>query len=314
MITTNQTVHDDEIDLLELLRVLFNHKFSILLFTLVFGAGAFVIAITTPNTYQADVLVSSSQQGGGMGSSLASQYGGLAAIAGIDLGSGDTGLESALALLKSRKFIISFINEENLKPVLFPGVWDPQAKVWLTLPPSPSMISRIKNALVNYADDEILDVDPKPSDLTAYKKFSGIMMVSRDKTSSLVTIKVDSEDPVMAANWANKIVVRLNAYLKNEAISQSDQNIRYLEQEIVDTPLVEFKTALYELIEAEAKSKMFANVQKEYALKVIDPAIIPDQPIKPKRSLILILGVLLGFMVGCAQGLVRGWLNRKVAS
>lgn len=309
MITTNQTVNDDEIDLLELLRVLFNHKFSILLFTLVFGVGAFVIAITTPNTYQADILVSSSQ-GGGVGSSLASQYGGLAAIAGIDLGSGDTGLESALALLKSRKFIISFINEENLKPVLFPDAWDPEAKVWLTLPPS--MISRIKNALVNDADDEILD--PKPSDLSAYAKFSAIMMVSQDKTSSLVTIKVDSEDPVVAANWANKIVVRLNAYLKNEAISQSDQNIRYLEQEIVDTPLVEFKTALYELIETEAKSKMFANVQKEYALKVIDPAVIPERPIKPKRSLILILGVLLGFMVGCAQGLVRGWVNRKVVN
>jgi uncharacterized protein involved in exopolysaccharide biosynthesis len=245
-----------------------------------------------------------------VGSSLASQYGGLAAIAGIDLGSGDTGLESALALLKSRKFIISFINEENLKPVLFPDAWDPEAKVWLTLPPS--MISRIKNALVNDADDEILD--PKPSDLSAYAEFSAIMMVSQDKTSSLVTIKVDSEDPVVAANWANKIVVRLNAYLKNEAISQSDQNIRYLEQEIVDTPLVEFKTALYELVEAEAKSKMVANVQKEYALKVIDPAVIPERPIKPKRSLILILGVLLGFMVGCAQGLIRGWMNRKVAS
>ena len=309
MITTNQTVNDDEIDLLELLRVLFNHKFSILLFTLVFGVGAFVIAITTPNTYQADILVSSSE-GGGVGSSLASQYGGLAAIAGIDLGSGDTGLESALALLKSRKFIISFINEENLKPVLFPDAWDPEAKVWLTLPPS--MISRIKNALVNDADDEILD--PKPSDLSAYAEFSAIMMVSQDKTSSLVTIKVDSEDPVVAANWANKIVVRLNAYLKNEAISQSDQNIRYLEQEIVDTPLVEFKTALYELVEAEAKSKMVANVQKEYALKVIDPAVIPERPIKPKRSLILILGVLLGFMVGCAQGLVRGWVNRKVVN
>ena len=308
MITTNQTVYDDEIDLLELLRVLFNYKLSILLCTLVFGVGAFVIAIITPNTYQADVLVSSSQ-GGGMGSALVSQYGGLAAMAGIDLGSGDAGLESALALLKSRKFIISFINEEGLKPVLFPDKWDEETKVWFT--PAPGMRSRIKSALVGSANDEVLD--PKPSDLGAYGAFSKIMTVSEDKKSGLVTIKVDSENPVMAANWANKIVVRLNAYLKDEAISQSDQNIRYLEQEIVDTPLVEFKTALYELVETEAKSKMFANVQKEYALKVIDPAVVPEGPIKPKRYLILILGVLLGFIVGCAQGLVRGWMNRKVA-
>ena len=298
--TENQALDSDEIDLLALLRSLLRHKLSIFMLTLLFGVGALVVALVTPNTYQAEVLISSSQNksGGGL-SALASQYGSMAALAGIDLGSGDTGMESAMALLQSRKFIISMIEEENLKPVLFSNSWDSEAKAWLI--PAPSTVSRIKNIFAT----EAKSVDPIPSDLAAFKAFDDLFSVSKDKLSGLVTIKMQSEDPQWATYIANKIIIRLNEYLRNEAILQSDSNIRYLEQEIADTPLVEFKTALYELVESESRNKMFANVNKEYAFKVIDPALVPEQAVKPKRKLILVLGVMLGFMLGCAQALIR---------
>ena len=300
IVTENQALDSDEIDLLALLRSLLRHKLSIFMLTLLFGVGALVVALTTPNTYQAEVLISSSQNksGGGL-SALASQYGSMAALAGIDLGSGDTGMESAMALLQSRKFIISMIEEENLKPALFPKSWDSEAKAWLI--PAPSTVSRIKNIFAT----EAKSVDPIPSDLAAFKAFDDLFSVSKDKLSGLVTIKMQSEDPQWATYIANKIIIRLNEYLRNEAILQSDSNIRYLEQEIADTPLVEFKTALYELVESESRNKMFANVNKEYAFKVIDPALVPEQAVKPKRALILVLGVMLGFMLGCAQALIR---------
>lgn len=298
--TENQALDSDEIDLLALLRSLLRHKLSIFMLTLLFGVGALVVALVTPNTYQAEVLISSSQNksGGGL-SALASQYGSMAALAGIDLGSGDTGMESAMALLQSRKFIISMIEEENLKPVLFSNSWDSEAKAWLM--PAPNTLSRIKNMFAT----EVESVDPIPSDLSAFKAFDALLSVSKDKLSGLVTIKMESEDPQWAAYIANKIIIRLNEYLRNEAILQSDSNIRYLEQEIADTPLVEFKTVLYELVESESRNKMFANVNKEFAFKVIDPALVPEQAVKPKRKLILVLGVMLGFMLGCAQALIR---------
>ena len=306
IVTENQALDSDEIDLLALLRSLLRHKLSIFMLTLLFGVGALVVALTTPNTYQAEVLISSSQNksGGGL-SALASQYGSMAALAGIDLGSGDTGMESAMALLQSRKFIISMIEEENLKPVLFSNSWDSEAKVWLI--PAPSTVSRIKNIFAT----EAKSVDPIPSDLAAFKAFDDLFSVSKDKLSGLVTIKMQSEDPQWATYIANKIIIRLNEYLRNEAILQSDSNIRYLEQEIADTPLVEFKTALYELVESESRNKMFANVNKEYAFKVIDPALVPEQAVKPKRALILVLGVMLGFMLGCAQALIRAAIIKQ---
>ena len=304
-----QDINSDEIDLLELLRQLLRFKFSILILTLLCGIGALAVALTTPNTYQADVLISSSQKSSGGGlSALASQYGGVAALAGINLGSGNNEMDSAISLLQSRKFIISMIEEENLKPVLFPKSWNSEENVWLIH--APSTFSRIKNSFAT----EVKPIDPIPSDLAAFKVFDSLLSVSTDKLSGLVTVRMESEDPQWAAETANKIIIRLNEYLRNQAILQSDKNIRYLEQEIANTPLVEFKSALYDLVETESRNKMFSNVNQEYAFKVIDPALIPEQAVKPKRALILIMGVMLGFILGCAQALVRSVIFKKSQS
>jgi len=304
-----QDINSDEIDLLELLRQLLRFKFSILILTLLCGIGALAVALTTPNTYQAYVLISSSQKSSGGGlSALASQYGGVAALAGINLGSGNNEMDSAISLLQSRKFIISMIEEENLKPVLFPKSWNSEENAWLIH--TPSTFSRIKNSFAT----EVKPIDPIPSDLAAFKVFDSLLSVSTDKLSGLVTVRMESEDPQWAAETANKIIIRLNEYLRNQAILQSDKNIRYLEQEIANTPLVEFKSALYDLVETESRNKMFSNVNQEYAFKVIDPALIPEQAVKPKRALILIMGVMLGFILGCAQALVRSVIFKKSQS
>ena len=216
-------------------------------------------------------------------------------------------MESTLALLKSRKFIISIINSENLKPVLFPDSWDKLNQQWLK--PEIGIRDRILNFVFSGAKDP--KTNYTPSDLQAYSKLNSLLSVNKDKVTNLVTIKVQSEDPNMAADLANKLVVRLNEYLRNEAITQSKNSIRYLEQEIAETPLVEFRTALYTLIEAEARTIMLANVNQEYAFKVIDPALIPEQAIKPKRVLIVALAMILGFMFACLTVVLRYWLSDK---
>jgi len=307
-VINDQTLATDEIDLLELLRIFWRYKLSVILITILFMLGGIVVALVTPKTYQADVLISSTQsEGQDKLSSLASQYGGLAAMAGINLGSSDNGLESSLALLESRKFIISIINSENLKPALFPDTWDKLNQQWLK--PKIGIIERLTNRVLSEISND--DTDPTPSDLKAYEVMKGLLSVQKDKQTNLVTIKVQSEDPNMAADLANKLVVRLNEYLRNEAITQSKNSIRYLEQEIAETPLVEFRTALYTLIEAEARTIMLANVNQEYAFKVIDPALIPEQAIKPKRVLIVILAMILGFMFACLMVVLRYWLGDK---
>ncbi len=55
---------------------------------------------------------------------------------------------------------------------------------------------------------------------------------------------------------------------------------------------------------------MVASTREEYAFKVIDPAIPPEKKIKPKRSLIVILGFILGAMVIPMAGIFTAFFRR----
>ncbi|SCZ57935.1 polysaccharide biosynthesis tyrosine autokinase [Thiohalomonas denitrificans] len=46
--------------------------------------------------------------------------------------------------------------------------------------------------------------------------------------------------------------------------------------------------------------------------RIIDPAYLPPEPVKPKKSLVLVLGLLLGIMAGVAAALLRRVLNKGV--
>lgn len=80
-------VQDDEIDLRELFAVIWRGKWIILAVTALFAVGAVVFAIKQPNIYKSEALLApaSEEQGGGL-SALASQFGGLASLAGVNLG------------------------------------------------------------------------------------------------------------------------------------------------------------------------------------------------------------------------------------
>ena len=55
---------------------------------------------------------------------------------------------------------------------------------------------------------------------------------------------------------------------------------------------------LYNLLESEKQKAMLANVNEDFALEVIDPAVSPKIPEKPKRQLIIALGGVSGVFLG----------------
>ena len=272
-----QEYAEDEIDLLELWRTLLKHKRLILRAS--FGAAvlAAVISLLMPNIYRAEVLLapvsSGDAKGGGLASALGG-LGGLASMAGISLGGGGS-TEENLAVLQSREFLWKFVQDKKLMPVLFEDAWDEQTKNWT-------------------------ETDPKkqPGQLDAHRLFvNGLLSVNRDKKTDLVTVAIEWKDAALAADLANALVGQLNQYLAQQAIARSENNLKYLNEELMRTQVEEMRKTLFDLIASEQKNAMLANTQKAFAFKVLDPAVEPDKKIKPKRSLIVILAAFVaGFM------------------
>ena len=267
---------EDEINLLDYWRVLMAYKWLIVGISFLTTAIAVVMAISATEIYRAEVTIApADEQSGGGVSGLAGQFGGLAALAGVNLGGGGGKSEESLAILSSRQFTVEFINENKLMPILFEGAWDKEAKKWL-----------VEN------DEDI------PSAWDAYKVFDAIREVTNDAKTGMTMIAIEWKDPVLAAEWANSLLIKLNEHRKMAAIAESNKSIQYLTNELQQTSVVEMRQALFQLIEAQSKNKMMANVRDEFAFKVIDPAVVPEERIKPKKKLMVILGGMVGLMLG----------------
>ncbi len=178
-------------------------------------------------------------------------------------------------------------------PVLFVEQWDAEKKQWLER-----------------------ETEKQPSLWDAYRLFiaGGLLTVSTDKDSGLVTLAIEWTDADLAASWANTLVERVNKYLRQQAMAQSQRTLKYLNDELMRTQIEDQRKALFQLISQEQQKSMLANTQKQFAFQIIDKAVAPDKKSKPKRAIIVILtGFIVGFFAVIFVFIQEGIKQRNLA-
>jgi len=257
---------------------------------------ALIVVLLLPNVYRAEALLAPNREEGASGlASVASQYGGLAALAGIDLGSGeDDKTILGLHILRSRKFISEFIeNHDLLVPVMASKGWDIGSGELI-----------IDSDLFDVdAQQWVRDVRPpkqsKPSLQEAYEEFrKNNLYLSQDKTTGYVTIAVEHHSPTVAKQWVDWLVQNINSTVMSKDVNEAQQAIDYLNSQIALTPFADLKTVFFSLIEEQTKTMMLAKVSDEYLFKTVDPAIVPEKKAKPMRALILSGSAFVSAIVG----------------
>jgi LPS O-antigen subunit length determinant protein (WzzB/FepE family) len=238
--------------------------------------------------YRAYAVIAPVEANGGMGSSLRNQLGGLAALAGVDIGNSASRKEESFAKLASDGFARDFITTDNLIPLLFRERWDPNTKTWRAGDKAPT----IGDAVTRFTRD--------------------VRTVSEDRKNGLVTVTVEFGSPDIAANWANRMVELVNERLRVEATENAQRSIEYLNHELDKTNVVELRQAIFRLIENQVNNAMLANVQREYAFRFIDRAVAPEKRFSPRRTILTAIGVLVGAMFGVAVVLMRrAWVRER---
>jgi len=124
-------------------------------------------------------------------------------------------------------------------------------------------------------------------------------------------LAIEWEDPELAAGWANELVRRVNTLLRNRAAEQSENAVRYLQEQLKVTSVVELQQVLHRLIESEMKEIILANINKEYAFRVIDPATVPEEPFKPRMLPMLVIGTGLGLIAGIMLALLLNMARNR---
>jgi len=282
---------DDEIDLRDLFSTFWKGKWIIIGVTFIFAIASVGYALYLPNEYKATAVLQPNESGtGGKLASLAGQFGGLASMAGIKLGTGESSdAVIAMEIMKSWGFAEEFINKHNIAVELFAAEgWD-----------------QVKNQLI--LNEEIYDIKTggwvreapkgksvKPTSWELFEEFKERVSISQDKETGLVRISVTHYSPVIAKEWVGLLAKDINKLMKDRALEEVNQNIQYLEEQFKSTSYAELRTMFSELIQEQHKSKMLAQVSDEYVFKSISVAKVPEQKDKPKRALLVIIGILLG--------------------
>jgi uncharacterized protein involved in exopolysaccharide biosynthesis len=245
--------------LVGLVLLLWREKLTVIVVVTITSLIGIAYALLATPVYKAEVVMTPAgqrSQAGNLG-----QLGSLAALAGVNIGSGGGGA-AALAVLRSREFAEEFIRERKLEKVLVEDFDDPTRK------------RDIRDALKVF----LLET----------------RVVSEDKKAGTVSLAIFWEDPVVAAEWANAYVSKLNATLRDQALAEAERNVKFLQQEISGTDVVSMQQSIGRILEAEMQKYMLAKGAEEFAYKIVDRASPPKLRESPRRTLIVIFAALLG--------------------
>lgn len=266
-------LEEDEINLLDYLIVLLRHKWLIMGMVLLSGLAAVFTTLRMPDIYRSEATIAPRQKERTASSAL-SAFEGLGGLAGDIVGLGGGGsLEKIEVVLKSRHLSRTVVGRHNLMPRLFEEAWDKEKKKWKQ--------------------------NPTPTLQDAHATLVGMMTLSRDRRSDMLTIQIDDTDPGFAKEMVDHYLSALSESLRKETLQDAKENQHFLRKQLeqVSDPLL--KEKLYSLLAREIEKETFARAQKYYGFLVLDPPIEPDlnKPVGPNRRLTGILAVIVSFFV-----------------
>jgi uncharacterized protein involved in exopolysaccharide biosynthesis len=302
----NDTQYDDEVDLRELFGVLWAGSLKIISITAVFAFVSVIYALSVPDQYKATVQLAPAQSDSSNLSGALGQLGGLASLAGVSVGGGESSeAQIAQEIMKSWSFIEGFIAENNIAVEVY------AAEGW----------SRGSNEL--QIVDDLYDAETKtwlvendntgevgPSSWNLFQAFSGRLAVSEDKKSGLLLVSIEYYSPQIAKQWLDMYVAAINAHMQQRQVERATNNINYLQAEIGKTSIAEMREVFYNIIEEQTKSKMLAEASPEYAFVTVSPSMVPEVKSQPQRALICIIGTLLGGMLSVLLVLVMHYARK----
>ncbi|HVZ17379.1 MAG TPA: Wzz/FepE/Etk N-terminal domain-containing protein, partial [Terriglobales bacterium] len=252
--------------------------------TAVFALSAVVYALTAQQWYKAEVVLVPAKKNQGLQAQL-HNLAGLASIAGVNIGDKSEGVE-ALAMLKSNGLARKFIHERKLLPILFADKWDSAAGKWKSKDP-----------------------EDWPDDRDAVRYFKKVIcQVSDDNRTGLVTVSIEWKDREVAAQWANALVELVNEQMRQRALTESEQNAKFLRDQLSATSIATLQLSISRLLENELQTLMLARGTREFAFHIVDPATPPKWRSRPKRTLLVCVATLGGAIFSVVLVLlIRAW-------
>lgn len=316
-------MQEQEIDLIEVVYKLWNRRKLIILFTVIFTLAGGVIAYILPRQYVAECILGIESQD----NSMRVKVEGMAGVQNMNVGDIKEIRALSPVVYPNILFSVPFQKELIHTKFALKGKNDSISFFEYYTGKSLSDSGFVKQ-------DGVQNVSFDEAACMAYLKDHITMkVVDRD---GYLKLSVSMRNPEVAALLAHKTQEMLQKYITEFKIAKAQVALNFIEGRYVEIKN-ELEEKQRELIKYREKNKnvplilketeekillndydlffnLYADIlrQREQAriqvkenmpvLTVIEPVVLPDHPVKPKRFLIIFVSMLFGFFIG------SGWV------
>ena len=277
---------NNEIDLLSLIGLAWNKKKLIVAVTLACSVLALILALLTPNQYTSSALLQAKDASGGAG--VTKSMSSLGALAGVNLGGGAAADKNYLIIrtLTAVDFFYPFYSDDQFLIELM---------AYKSFNSSSGELE-IDSSIYDKADGSW--VEGKPSLTDSHIVFvSNHLSILFNEDEKFITLSLKHHSPYVAHKWSKRVLSHLNEYFKLEDKRESQDSLKYLREKIVQTKIIEIKQVLAAMIQDRTQKLMLSEISEEYIVAVVDSPRFPEKKSEPKRSYIVISGILIGFFL-----------------
>jgi len=127
-----------------------------------------------------------------------------------------------------------------------------------------------------------------------------IKMVPSRSDPSLAIIEVTHYSPSLSYFILTNLLETLDRDIAQLDIQSSDSQISYINSIIGEYSSIETTRILATILDREFTKKILANSSDQYAFLVLDPPVYPTEKSEPRRSIIVLLSLLLSIFINSA--------------
>lgn len=269
---------------------------SIIISMILVVISAYLYVSNISDVYRSDAIITlvDDNQSTSM-SSLTSQFGGIAGMAGIQLPSNESSRKSPAyvdATIKSKKFFKHLTEFDMVLEGVFASkgydikenvliydqdIYESSSNKWVRNPPK------------NY---EVI-----PSYLEAHPIFLMNLYTEVDKKTGFIYLSYEHHSPVFAKNIIELIFSELNSLSRSLEYEESQNAIIFYQDIAKNTQINNIRNSVNRLLELELQESMLASTKTNYLVEYIDNPVVPIKRIYPKKSLLMILITLFSFFI-----------------
>ena len=341
------------VDFIELLKVVGKDKLMMAVFLGIAAVLGLAVAFGTPKEYKASVMLAPEST---TGNSLTSNISSIASMVGMDMdfGSSSDAIYPELYpdLIGSNDFIVSLFPVEvttkdgSVTTDYYDYLLNHTKKAWYTFPARllHDIVAKLKTDDVPFTGDST-KVNPFHLSKMQYNiahKIGKSINCTVDKKTSVITIEVTDQDPVISAVMADSIKNRLQTFITQYRTQKARNDLAYMEKLFMESKeeyvtarqqyaaysdanqdlILQTYRAKQEDLENEMQLKYNAYTQMYEQLQiskakvqestpaftVVQSASVPLKHINKSKLMVMTIFMFLGFVL---RVLILMWQHRK---